>query len=83
MNNKKFLIISLIILAAVILFFVTGRKNTQLVNPSLQQETVKQSSSEPSVPLYNPPQEIKYDSSTDLKKELDTVNPQILDSDFE
>ena len=25
----------------------------------------------------------KFDSSTDLKKELDSVNPQILDSDFQ
>ena len=29
------------------------------------------------------PKEYKYDSSTDLEAELDLINPQILDSDFE
>lgn len=29
------------------------------------------------------PQTFKFDGSTDLKKELDSINPQVLDSDFE
>ncbi len=29
------------------------------------------------------PKEIKYDSSTDLKKELDSVDPKVLDEDFQ
>lgn len=32
---------------------------------------------------FNPPKEMHYDNNTDLEKELDSVNPQILDSDFE
>lgn len=28
------------------------------------------------------PKEIQYDSSTDLKKELESVDPQVLDGDF-
>lgn len=32
---------------------------------------------------YNPPKEIKYDSSTDLKQELKNIDPKVLDSDFE
>ncbi len=38
---------------------------------------------EPAQPAYNPPKDFKFDSSTDLKQELEKVNPQVLDSDFE
>lgn len=76
------MIIFLIVLVLIVLFFVRGSKDTTLVNPSVQQEAVKQSSPQPSVSSYNPPQEVKYDSSTDLKEELETVNPEVLDSDF-
>lgn len=31
----------------------------------------------------NAPKTFQYDSSTDLKKELENINPQVLDSDFE
>lgn len=41
-----------------------------------------QSTPLPSASSYNPPKEIKYDSSTDLKKELDSINPKVLDEDF-
>lgn len=33
-------------------------------------------------PTPNAPPTFKFDSSTDLQKELDSVNPQVLDSDF-
>ena len=29
------------------------------------------------------PKTFKFDSSTDLKAELETINPEVLDSDFE
>lgn len=35
------------------------------------------------VPTPNSPRTFQFDSSTDLKLELDKVNPQMLDSDFE
>ncbi len=40
-----------------------------------------------STPVPNPsptptPKTYNFDSSTDLKKELDSINPQVLDSDF-
>lgn len=41
------------------------------------------SSPVPEVNNYNPPVEVKYDKNTDLKKELESINPQVLDSDFE
>lgn len=35
-------------------------------------------------PIPSPtPKTFNFDSSTDLKGELETVNPQVLDSDFE
>ncbi len=34
------------------------------------------------VPTPNAPKNFQFDSSTDLKVELDKVNPQLLDSDF-
>ncbi len=50
-------------------------KTGPLISPSV---TTPLPSSE-----INQPKEIKYDSSTDLKQELETINPQVLDSDFE
>lgn len=35
------------------------------------------------VPTPNAPKTFKFDGSTDLKMELDKVNPEVLDSDFE
>lgn len=32
---------------------------------------------------YNPPKEFKYERSTNLKEILDSIDPQVLNSDFE
>lgn len=72
-NNKTLLIIVLTVLATAVVFFVISKKVLPLVNPA---------SPTPSASLLNSPKEIRYDSSTDLQKELDSVNPQVLDSDF-
>ncbi len=37
----------------------------------------------PAQPAYNPPKTFKFDAGTDLKAELDSINPQVLGSDFE
>lgn len=70
--SKKIIFITAIL---IIIFFVLFlRKKTEiLVNPAVTPL--------PSATI-NPPKEIKYDSSTDLKKELDSVDPQVLDEDF-
>ncbi|MBI2597145.1 hypothetical protein HYW41_03250 [Candidatus Daviesbacteria bacterium] len=73
------LTVVLVILLATILtiaFFVSKFAHpikTVLVNPSLV------SSSSP-VPT---PKQYQFDVSTDLKQELESINPQVLDSDFE
>lgn len=82
MNSKKILlIISLTLLTTIVVLFVITKKTSELVNPNLS----KQSSPVPpsSTESFNPPKEIKYDSSTDLKQELKNIDPKVLDSDFE
>lgn len=53
-----------------------------LVNPM---GSKNQNSDVTSTPVASPniPKTFNFDSSTDLKKELDNINPQVLDSDFE
>lgn len=89
MKNNKILTIVLVLIAAVALFvtikYAIKGKDT-LVSPGTVKETdkiVDQPSLKPTAPPYNPPKEIKYDQSSDLQKELDSINPQVLDSDFE
>lgn len=77
MSKQKLTIVIILFLVVVVFIFVksTANKNKSLTNPGLSMPL-------PAASSYNPPKEIKYDSSTDLKKELETVNPQVLDSDF-
>lgn len=89
MNNKTILLILLLsILPTIVVFFVISKKDLPLVGPVLKQNISQEQNIKkgfaptPEAPVYNPPQEIKYDSSTDLKKELDQISPQVLDSDF-
>lgn len=54
-----------------------------LVSPGVGTGAAGQSTPSPTISSYNPPKEIKYDSSTDLKQELESIDPQVSDSDFE
>lgn len=68
--------IILAIFAVIVILFFFGAKSANFQNKRFVISSVTPESTPES------PQEIKYDASTDLKKELDTVNPQINDSDF-
>lgn len=75
--SKK--IIPIIVIAFIIIigiFWFTGdrSKSGDLVKPSVVTST-------PAPPQA--PKTFQFDASTDLKAELEKVNPQILDSDFE
>ncbi|MDO8576861.1 MAG: hypothetical protein Q7R82_00810 [Candidatus Daviesbacteria bacterium] len=89
MNRKKIvmIIIVLLLVATVwIIMWVMGSKGGSLISPGLGEavgNVVSQSTPQPSVSTFNAPKEIKYGSATDLKQELDSINPQVLDSDFE
>ncbi len=82
-NNRTFLIILVLtIFTTIVVFFVTNQKHLPLISPISSKDSLQQTSPFPSSRL-NPPKEIKYDSNTDLQKELDSVNPEVLDEDFE
>ncbi len=87
---KKKIILLVIILFIVTAIFTIGKYAVNgkqvLVNPLVTKAVVQPTTapvSIPQTPAYNAPKEIKYDSGTDLQTELDSVNPQVLDSDFE
>ena len=80
MSKKTLQTVLMILLLVVVLFTIVKyavNGNRTLISP------VPLSIPIPQTPSYNPPVEIKYDSSTDLKKELENINPQVSDSDFE
>lgn len=85
-KGKIFLIILLILLGATGVFLVIGKKDLVLVSPMIypifKQNSDTSSSPMPSAPVSNTPKVIKYDSSTNLEQELETINPQVLDEDF-
>lgn len=76
---KKILIIAAIIIVGILWFKLSNNKSENLVNPhiSAPSETLSPD------PTPVVPKTFKFDSSTDLKAELEKVNPQVLDSDFE
>lgn len=91
--NKKLLIILTITLLVVIAFLSIVKNAVKndggLISPGswvnsvlTNSEIKKTVESIPTTSSYNPPKEIKYDSSTDLQQELDSINPQVLDEDF-
>lgn len=68
--SKKLVFLSIFVAIVVLIFLVLPSKKT---NP-------------PVVATPTPgsrPKTFQFDASTDLKKELDSINPQVLDSDFE
>lgn len=67
--KSKWWIILIIIVVAVIIFWQKPKVDN-LVSPASPNTTL------------NAPATFNFDSSTDLKKELNSINPQILDSDF-
>lgn len=77
--NKKILIsitIIILIIFITIIFRSQEKSVKNLVNPGVA--TIE------STPTLSPtPKTFKFDSSTDLEKELESINPQVLDSDFE
>lgn len=80
-------IVAILILGIIFLVIIknVSNKDGGLVAPTfIQQITSQQSSPSPTaVPTPNAPKTFQFDSSTDLKAELEKVNPQVLDSDFE
>lgn len=74
-------IILILLLGAIILIFTPSRWKSNLISPMGQKPQVMTVSPTP-MPTPNQPKTFKFDRSTDLKAELDKINPQVLDSDF-
>ncbi|OGE37647.1 hypothetical protein A3F00_04305 [Candidatus Daviesbacteria bacterium RIFCSPHIGHO2_12_FULL_37_11] len=70
-----------LVIIGTVVFGITLNKNrkNKLVSPNLSSSKA----TEPSVIQPNTPKEIKFNRSTNLKEELDKVDPKVLDSDFE
>lgn len=77
MTKNKLTTAVLILLLAVIALWM-------IANYAVTGKSTKKMDKSDQAPVssYNLPKEIKYDSSTDLKKELDSINPEVIDSDF-
>lgn len=87
--NKKITIIGIIIIVVLgfLVFRLTplGWQAKTLFSPGglLGGKQVEITPNPTPIPTPDAPKTFKFDSSTDLKAELDKVNPQVLDSDFE
>lgn len=84
MIKRTFLVGSIVVLSVIVFWLFTKysiKTSKTLVSPETEQ-AVNEQTPQPSTFSYNPPKEVKYDSSTNLKQVLETVNPQVLDSDF-
>lgn len=90
MKPSKFTIILMLVLvvASVVVFNMLAQRtgNKPIISANVGQILNQPSPSPEDVTpfnTYNPPKEVKYDSGTNLKKELESINPQIFDKDFE
>lgn len=85
MKQNKITLVLVVVLLVIVYFIITkfsSNGNGPLVNPGLG-KPASQVTPTPEASSYNPPEQVQYNSSTDLKKELDSVNPQISDVDFQ
>ncbi len=89
MKNKLITIILLLILIGIFVIlgnFILNKTNSQeLISPdgkNLLQQITRQVISPTPTPTPTPI-EFHFDKSTNLQKELDTINPEVLDSDFD
>lgn len=81
MKTKITITIIIIIAVITIIFFLGRQQNSgSLISPA---GFLQKSTPVPTAFTNQTPTIFQFDSSTDLKMELEKVNPQILDSDFE
>lgn len=83
-----FITVTIVVIMVIVFTLQPLRLQSKLVSPTLEkvfgqkvQKVVATPSPTPAPPQT--PKTFKFDSSTDLKMELEKVNPQVLDSDFE
>ncbi len=82
---KKLAIGSIIFMGLIILIIFLSPPpgwKANLVNPISRVRGVTSTNPSATPTSPNAPKTYKFDSTTDLKKELDSINPQVLDSNF-
>ena len=80
-SKPTLLLIAILAVVIILVIFVLplGKQGTSLISPSF-----KKIVTESPTPIPSPtPRQFQFDQSTDLNEELDSINPQVLDSDFE
>lgn len=89
--RSKVVILMIVVLLIFLISFAASSlfkksNDGKLVGPDFNQ-LLQQSSATPApysdIPAYNPPKEFKYDRSTNLQAELESIDPQISTNDFE
>lgn len=80
--NKKILIAIILIILFTLGYLVinNNKKNNQLLSPNSKKV---ESFVAPSIIPSPKPKTFKFDRNTDLKKELESINPEVLESDFQ
>ncbi|MDO8618860.1 MAG: hypothetical protein Q7R49_02820 [Candidatus Daviesbacteria bacterium] len=56
--------------------------SSSLAIPGFQQMAKSSPIPTPETPTYNPPKDYKFDENTNVQNELDSINPQVVDTDF-
>ena len=77
--RSKLLFVAIILLIATI-FLIQRKGIDNLVIPNFGRTTESINKLPNASP--NAPKQYNFDSSTDLKKEFESINPQVLESDF-
>lgn len=82
MKTTIWLIVILIALGG-LGYWYFNKGNNEIISPKIGSEISdkKTESSDPQAG-QKVPKEFKFEASTDLKEELENVNPEVLDSDF-
>ena len=80
--RKLGLALLVIIIIVGILVLKSKSAASDLVGSNLTSISQPLPSAEPTPLPSSAPKTYEFDSTTDLEKELETINPQVLDSDF-
>lgn len=80
MTNKKFIIILVVIVFMIAYFFIGKGLTSKIASSTASFNKVTIEST--ITPTPSQPKVYKFNKVTDLKKELDSVNPKVEDADF-
>lgn len=83
MKNKVWIILIILAIIVGVVVFARNRSSSSLISPGTNKTTTQVAAREVPNATPNAPKTYNYDAKTDLKAELNSINPKILESDFE